>query len=83
MEERTAIINLRIEPSLKAAFEKVAARRDRTTSQMVRDYVRHVVAQDAQENAQRELALPQGTPSKPKKGQRLAEASKQALRGGK
>lgn len=83
MEERTAVINLRIEPTLKTAFEKMAARNDRTTSQMIRDYIRYAVAQDAQESAQGALELTQATPSKPKKGQRLAEASKQALRGGR
>lgn len=83
MEERSAVINFRIEPTVKAAFEKIAARNDRTASQMIRDYVRYVIAQDAQENAQRALELHSEAPSKPKKGQRLAEASKQALRGGK
>lgn len=80
MEERTAVINLRIEPTLKTAFEKMAARNDRTTSQMIRDYIRYAVAQ---ESAQGALELTQEAPSKPKKGQRLAEASKQALRGGR
>jgi hypothetical protein len=81
MEERSAIINLRIEPTLKAAFEKIAARKDRTSSQMIREYVRWEVAQEAQKNAQGALELHPVAPSKPKKGQRLAEASKQAARG--
>lgn len=81
MEERTAVINLRIEPSLKKAFENLAGRMDRTTSQMIRGFIRQIVAQHAQENAQGALELPTEAPSKPKKGQRLAEASKQAARG--
>jgi hypothetical protein len=83
MEERSAIINLRIEPSLKAAFERVANKADSTTSQMIRGWIRHVVAQEARESAQGALELPSLAPSKPKKGQRLAEASKRAARGNK
>jgi hypothetical protein len=82
MEERTALITLRIEPSLKAAFEHLLKKQDQTTSQALRGFIRAVVKQDAEENDQGELELPIASPPqpKPKKGQRLAAAGKARLR---
>jgi predicted transcriptional regulator len=57
MEERTAIITLRIEPTTKAAFERMAKELDQTTSQMLRHYIRHSVEQHAKANEQQKLAL--------------------------
>lgn len=57
MEERTAIITLRIEPTTKAAFERMAKELDQTTSQMLRHYIRHSIEQHAKATAQQSLAL--------------------------
>ena len=82
MEERTATITLRIEPYLKTAFERLANDLDQTTLQLLRRHIRHMVEQHAKANAQPELELlSENTPTpKPKKGQRMAEANKRALR---
>jgi antitoxin component of RelBE/YafQ-DinJ toxin-antitoxin module len=81
MEERTAVITLRIEPSLKAAFENMLKKMDRTPSQELRGFIRAVVQQEAEKNNQGELELPIEKPeAKPKKGQRMAEAGKARLR---
>jgi hypothetical protein len=96
MEDRTAVVTLRIEPSIKAAFDHIAKKLDQTPSQMLRAYIRYEVERHARENAQGSLNLapsqpkqteekpePQPvtvTPKKPKKGQRLAAASMRALR---
>lgn len=79
MEERTAVITLRIEPSLKAAFERMAKEVDQTPSQMMRGYIRHVVTEYARTHAQSNLDLtPSPPPSqpakKPAKGQKMALA---------
>lgn len=76
MEDRTAIITLRIEPSLKSAFERLTAELDRTPSQMLRGFIRNAVEQHAAANSQKSLDLaPAATNSpKPKKGQKLASA---------
>lgn len=57
MEERTAIITLRIEPTTKAAFERMAREMDQTTSQMLRHYIRHSIEQHAKANAKQKLDL--------------------------
>lgn len=57
MEDRTAVITLRIEPTTKAAFERIAKDLDQTTSQMLRHYIRHTIEQHAKENAQQKLNL--------------------------
>ena len=83
MEDRSAIITLRIEPGLKKAFEQLTASMDRTPSQMLRGYIRHAVQQYAEEHAQGELELPTSptpAPKKPKKGQRLATACANSVR---
>lgn len=85
MEERTALINVRIEPSLKAAFEQMAKAMDRTPSQLVRDSIRRIVQQYAAAHAQGALDLaptPSHTtaPKKPAKGQKMASLA-QARRG--
>lgn len=82
MEERTAVITLRIEPSLKAAFEHMLKKMDKTPSQELRGFIRAVVKQDAEKNNQGELELPLSSPSqpKPKKGQKLAAAGKARLK---
>lgn len=77
MEERTAIITLRIEPTLKAAFERMGKELDQTPSQLLRRYVKHATQQHASERAQQELELdPMPAPSqpakKPAKGQKMA-----------
>lgn len=88
MTETTTII-FRIDSDLKKAFENAAKARDRTPSQILRDYVRAEVDQHLKRTAQRDLPLkpPPITPQtqtesdfstkKPKKGQKLA-ASKPA-----
>lgn len=82
MEERTAVITLRIEPSLKAAFEHMLKKLDRTPSQALRGFIRDLVHQEAEKNNQGELELPIERPSqpKPKKGQKMAAAGKARLR---
>lgn len=77
MEERTAIITLRIEPTLKAAFERMGKELDQTPSQLLRRYVKLVTQQHAAENAQQELELdptpaPRQPVKKPAKGQKMA-----------
>jgi hypothetical protein len=77
MEERTALLNVRIEPTVKAAFERMAKEIDRTPSQLLRDAVRDMLHQYARKHAQRDLDLtpkppPQPAPKKPAKGQKMA-----------
>lgn len=77
MEERTALITLRIEPSTKAAFERMAREIDQTPSQLLRNAVRDMLNQYARQHAQRDLDLapkppPQPAPKKPAKGQKMA-----------
>lgn len=76
----------RIDSDLKKAFELAAKSIDRTASQMLRDYIRHVVDGYAKSTAQQELPLAPtkqtptttqtttATTPKPKKGQKLAAA---------
>lgn len=82
MTETTSII-FRIDAELKKAFEEAAKDRDRTASQLLRDYVRHFVDDHHKRNAQKALKLdtrptllPASPPAnrKPKKGQKLAAA---------
>jgi len=77
MEEKTAIITLRIDPMLKSGFERVAKELDLTTSQMLRQYIRKIIEQHAKANAQGTLELspaPTLKPAekKPAKGQKMA-----------
>lgn len=89
MEERDATITLRIEKSHKAAFERIAAELDQTSSQMIRKYIRHVINEHAAARAataQGALELhpePESRPAekKPAKGQRLAAACAVTARG--
>lgn len=57
MEDRTAIITLRIEPTIKAEFERIARENDQTSSQILRKYIKGVVIKDAEANAQGSLDL--------------------------
>lgn len=75
MEERTATITLRIEPSLKAGLEKLAAEQDLTSSQLIRAYIRHIVTDHMAKTRQPELDL--GGGKKPKRGEKIAQAWKQ------
>lgn len=77
MEERTALITLRIEPSTKAAFERMARTIDQTPSQLLRNAIRDMLEQYARHHAQRDLELkpaptPSPPPKKPAKGQKMA-----------
>lgn len=88
MEERTAVITLRIEQSHKAAFERLAAELDQTTSQMLRRYIRHAIKEHAEAKGQGQLDLhPEEAAAaptkKPAKGQKLAAACAKTARGGK
>lgn len=74
MEERTATITLRIEPSLKAGLEKLAAEQDLTSSQLIRAYIRHIVTDHMTRTKQPELDL---GGKKPKRGEKIAQAWKQ------
>jgi len=38
-------INFRVEKDLKEQFEKIAAEMDRTTSQLFREFMRHIVSE--------------------------------------
>lgn len=80
MEDRTAVITLRIEPSYKAAFEKLASDMDRTTSQMLRGFIRNAVEQHQAANQQQALDLGTQQQPKPKKGQKLAAACAKNVR---
>lgn len=85
MSEQATMI-FRIDADLKRAFDMAAKDLDRTASQMLRDYVRAVVAEHAKTHAQRTLELSpppiikKETPeareqkAKAKKGQKLAAA---------
>lgn len=77
MEDRTALIALRIEPSIKTAFERMAKEIDRTPSQLLRDAIRDMLHQYTRKHAQRDLELtpkppPQPATKKPAKGQKMA-----------
>lgn len=77
MEDRSAVITVRIEPSLKTAFERMCAELDRTPSQMLRGFIRQAAQQHASATAQGALDLdptptPQAPPKKPAKGQKMA-----------
>lgn len=48
MSEETTVIRARIDPDLKAAFEQACKANDRTTSQILRDFIRQYVAKHAQ-----------------------------------
>lgn len=77
MDDKTALISLRIDPLLKTAFERVAKDLDLTPSQILRQHIRRLVEQHAAAHAQGALALepiptPQPTAKKPAKGQKMA-----------
>lgn len=78
MEDRDATLTLRIEGSLKATFDELCRKADRTPSQIVRGMIRQYVTATLAAQQQGELELP-GASRKPKKGQRMAEASKRSL----
>lgn len=48
MEDRSDTIKVRIEPSLKVAFDAVCAEQDRTVSQILRDMIRSYVREHRQ-----------------------------------
>ena len=85
MDEKEAVINFRIDAQLKRAFERVAKAEDRTSSQLLRDFVRQTVALHTARNAQGDIFRPQETPrpATPKKTPQAKKAKptegKQAL----
>ena len=62
MDENNATIIFRVNSDLKNAFEATCKRMDTTASQLLRAFVRDMVAQDLQKNGQRSLDL---APTKP------------------
>lgn len=86
MDDNTAIITLRIDKNLKTAFERIGKELDQTTSQLLRRYIKQVVAQHAESHAQGEIDLspispPSPTHKKPAKGQKMAFVKHQTGRG--
>ena len=57
MEENSATIIFRVDADLKKGFELACKRMDTTASQLLRAFVRDMVAQDLQKNSQRTLDL--------------------------
>lgn len=88
MTEPKTMMIFRLEPELKAAFEKMSTDLDLTASQLMRRLMRNAVQQHTKESAQQRLPLAPRMPAepperkaetppapkKPKKGQRLAAA---------
>ena len=77
MADKESLISFRVDQPMKTAFERVATELDLTPSQMLRQYIRRVVAQHAEANAQGALELEpipthQPTIKKPAKGQKMA-----------
>lgn len=74
MEENTTTLVCRIDPNLKAAFDRVAKSKDQTTSQMIRAYIRREVENHNKTNAQKDLFKPSEAP----KPESQPKASKKA-----
>lgn len=88
MKSNQVTMNFRVDGDLKKAFEHVAEALDQSASQLLRAYMRNIVADYAHKTAQKDLfRAPQApqppkeaptpteaekTPHKPKKGQKLA-----------
>ena len=75
MTSPTTPIVFKIDPDLKAAFERIAAERDLTVSQMLRAYIREEVESEAKSNKQTDLFKPAPAPKAPKKGKKPANAA--------
>lgn len=77
-------ILIRIDSDLKSAFDLVAKSKDRTISQMLRDYIRYEVTQ-ANKTAQGDLFKTKTTPEtkehkkKPENAQKQVQEGKKAL----
>jgi len=64
------VMNFRVDRDLKNAFDQVAKANDLTASQMLRHYMRNVVAIYMRESAQGDLLEPTHTKATPKEKKR-------------
>jgi hypothetical protein len=77
MSEKTVSVVFRVDEDLKNAFERAAKARDRTVSQLLRDFMRHHVEWFSKNHAQGDL-LEAATPSEATKPPRTPPKKKNA-----
>lgn len=78
MENQTASIVFRLDANLKKEFDRIARAIDITPSQLLRAYVRDLVADHNRKNGQKDL-LKDGAPTKPEKQPKLNRAERREI----